>query len=414
MVLAIARQQEKCPIMYETKKSKHFQTLCTHLGLSCKQAKNNNSNEAIISPITQSAVFNLGTSAEAEALFSGSHQGHAYTRFGNPTVDELGAALCDLEGGGGALVTSSGNSATLCAVSIAMAERRGKLVTHTDIYGGSHELLEVLSKSYGLDVEVVDSAGEAEWLAAVGRAEAVLLESPSNPLMRLIDIRATAKSAHENGATVIVDNTVATPYNQRPMELGADWVVQSTSKYLNGHSDLIGGCLIKREALTVKERTIHKTLGGTVNALEAWLILRGLRSFALRMKEHNRNGKVIAEWLDGHPAVSKVYYPGLGGGRQAEIFAGQMSGGSGLVAFDLAEGGAAADRFLDGLKLITHAVSLGGMESLAVRPSMSSHRGMSPESRKVAGIADGLIRLSVGTESTQDLIADLEQAIGGI
>lgn len=395
--------------MSESKNPWHPQTRCAHIG--CGQAEDAGLNAPVITPITQSTIFDLGTSAEAEALFSGDRKGHAYTRFGNPTVDELAAALCDLEGGGGALVTGSGNAATLCAITIAMAGRHGKLVTHPDIYGGSHELLRLLSASYGLTVEVVDPAEEASWFAAVRRAGAVLLESPSNPLMRLIDIGATTEAAHANDAAVIVDNTVATPHNQRPFEHGADWVVQSTSKYLNGHSDVIGGCLIKRESLTAQERAIHKNLGGTVNAMEAWLLLRGLRTFALRMEAHNRNGAAIADWLVGHPAVSKVYYPGLVRGRQGEIFAHQMTGGSGLLAFELVGGGEAANRFIDRLKLITHGVSLGGMESLAVRPAMSSHRGMSPEARAAAGIADGLVRLSIGTEAMADIIADLEQAL---
>lgn len=396
--------------MSKTKHSWHPRTRCAHIG--CGQDIGSETNAPVITSIAQSTVFQLGTSAEAEALFSGESKGHTYTRFGNPTVDQLAEAICNLEGGRGALVTGSGNAATLCAVSITMAGSRGKLLTHPDIYGGSHELLRVLSESFSLTVEVVNPDNEAAWLEAVGQANAVLLESPSNPLMRLIDLRATVEAARAGNAVVIVDNTVATPYNQRPLEHGVDWVVQSTSKYLNGHSDVIGGCLIKREALTRQERAIHKNLGGTVNAMEAWLVLRGLRTFALRMEAHNRNGRALAEWLDRHPAVSKVYYPGLIDGRQAAIFAQQMSGGSGLLAFELTGGGEAANYFLDRLKLFTHAVSLGGMESLAVRPAMSSHRGMSPETRAAAGIADGLIRLSAGTEATEDIIADLEQALG--
>lgn len=396
--------------MSETKHPWHPRTRCAHIG--CGQDIGSETNAPVITSIAQSTVFQLGTSAEAEALFSGESKGHTYTRFGNPTVDQLAEAICNLEGGRGALVTGSGNAATLCAVSITMAGSRGKLLTHPDIYGGSHELLRVLSESFSLTVEVVNPDNEAAWLEAVGQANAVLLESPSNPLMRLIDLRATVEAARAGNAVVIVDNTVATPYNQRPLEHGVDWVVQSTSKYLNGHSDVIGGCLIKREALTRQERAIHKNLGGTVNAMEAWLVLRGLRTFALRMEAHNRNGRALAEWLDRHPAVSKVYYPGLIDGRQAAIFAQQMSGGSGLLAFELTGGGEAANYFLDRLKLFTHAVSLGGMESLAVRPAMSSHRGMSPETRAAAGIADGLIRLSAGTEATEDIIADLEQALG--
>lgn len=382
-----------------------WETKCVHLGRKPVD------NGPFVPEIVQSSVFDLGSAADAEAIFSGERPGYAYTRLGNPTVEQLAEAVNSLEGGAGAMVTSSGNAATLCAVTIAMAGRSGNLVTHPDIYGGSHELLAVLAEAYRLPVEVVDPGDDAAWLNAVWRAGAVLLETPSNPLMRLIDLRSTVEAAHGNGAAVIVDNTVATPYNQRPFAFGADWVAQSTTKYLNGHSDVVGGCLVKREALTPEDRRAHKSLGGTVNALEAWMVLRGMRTFALRMKAHNRNGKALADWLNQHPAVSKVFYPGLAEGRQREIFDQQMSGGSGLLSFELAGGGEAAARFLDRMQLVTHAVSLGGMESLATRPAMSSHRGMSPQARANAGIADGLIRLSVGTESFEDLVADLERAL---
>lgn len=391
------------------KKSNHdsFETRCVHLGLGGEVG----ANAPVVPSIAQSTLFDLGDAASAEAIFSGQRSGFAYTRFGNPTVERLADAVCGLEAGGGALVTSSGNAATLCAVTAAMSKRSGKLVTHPDIYGGSHELLKILSDVYRLDVEVVDPSDESRWLDAVSQAGAVFLESPSNPLMQLIDLRATVEAAHGGGATVVVDNTVATPFNQRPFEFGVDWVVQSTTKYLNGHSDVVGGCVVKRELLTAEDRRVHKNLGGTVNALEAWLTLRGMRTFALRMAAHNRNGEAVARWLAERPEVSRVWYPGLGDGRQRSLFERQMSGGSGLLAFELKGGRLSADRFLDRMKLITHAVSLGGMESLATRPAMSSHRGMSPEARAQAGISEGLIRLSVGTEAEKDLLADLEQAL---
>ena len=210
---------------------------------------------------------------------------------------------------------------------------------------------------------------------------------------------------------MIVDNTVATPFNQHPFDFGADWIVHSTNKYLNGHSDMIGGCLVRREPLTAMHRTIHKSLGGTVNALDAWLVLHGLRTFALRMEAHNRNGQAVAEWLCHRPEVARVHYPGLDSHPQRELFCRQMKGGGALLSFELAGGEAAACLFLDRLGLILHAVSLGGMESLATRPAMSSHRGMISEARQRAGVSDSLIRLSVGVEALEDLFADLEQAI---
>jgi cystathionine beta-lyase/cystathionine gamma-synthase len=287
------------------------------------------------------------------------------------------------------------------------------LVTHHDIYGGSFELLRILSTIHHVPVEIVDSTNPKAWLDAVSRAGAVLLETPSNPLMRLLDIKATVARAHAGGAPVIVDNTVATPFNQRPFDFGTDWIVHSTSKYLNGHSDMIGGCLVSKEPLSAMHRTIHKNLGGTVNALDAWLVLRGLRTFVLRMKTHNRNGQAVAQWLCRQPEVARVHYPGIESHPQAELFRRQMKHGGALLSFELAGGEAAACRFLDRLGLILHAVSLGGMESLATRPAMSSHRGMTSEARHKAGVSDSLIRLSVGVEALEDLFADLQQALAG-
>ena len=370
-------------------------------------------NEPFQRPIAQSTVFDLGTSAEAEAIFSGTRKGYAYSRFGNPSVEGLAEMIADLEGGAEALVTSSGNAAVLCAVTSGLEGRDGPLVTHHDVYGGSFELLRILSSIHRVPVQIVDSTNVEAWLDAVSRAGAVLLETPSNPLMRLIDIEGTVARAHACDAPVIVDNTVATPFNQRPFDFGADWIVHSTSKYLNGHSDMIGGCLVRKEKLSAMHRTIHKNLGGTVNALDAWLVLRGLRTFALRMDAHNRNGQAVAEWLLRRPEIARVHYPGLASYPQAELFRRQMKHGGALLSFELAGGEEAACRFLDCIGLILHAVSLGGMESLATRPAMSSHRGMTSEARLRAGVSDSLIRLSVGVEALEDLFADLKQALVG-
>jgi len=385
-------------------------TRCAHGGASRRGP--GGANEPFQRPIVQRTIFDLGTSEDAEAIFSGARKGYAYSRFGNPSVDGLAEMIAGLEGGAEALVTSSGNAAVLCAVTAGLEGRNGPLVTHHDVYGGSFELLRILSSIYRVPVETVDSRNSEAWLDAVLRAGAVLLETPSNPLMRLIDIQETVARARTSGAPVIVDNTVATPFNQRPFDFGADWVVHSTSKYLNGHSDMIGGCLVRRERLSAVHRTIHKNLGGTVNALDAWLVLRGLRTFALRMEAHNRNGQAVAEWLLRRPEVARVHYPGLDSHPQTGLFRRQMKHGGAVISFELAGGEAAACRFLDRIRLITHAVSLGGMESLATRPAMSSHRGMTPAARLRAGVSDSLIRLSVGAEAIEDLLGDLAQALG--
>lgn len=385
-------------------------TRCAHGGARHDARRGNQPVQPVIA---QSAIFDLGTSLEAEAIFSGAKHGYAYSRFGNPTVETLAQLLAELEGGSDALVTSSGNAAVLCAITAAIAGRSGPLVSHHDIYGGSSELLRILSTIYHVPVELIDSTDEKAWIEAVARAGAVLIETPSNPLMRLIDLEATVASARRIGASVIVDNTVATPVNQRPFESGVDWVVHSTTKYLNGHADLIGGCLIRREPLSRTDRTIHKNLGGTVNAMEAWLVLRGLRTFPLRMEAHNRNGSAVAEWLSRRPEVSRVYYPKLPSHPQVDLFSRQMKHGGGVLSFELGGGAEATSRFIDRLRLIVHAVSLGGTESLVTQPARSSHRGMTSDARRQAGIGENLIRLSVGIEATCDIIADLENALAG-
>ena len=384
-------------------------TRCAHAG--ARRSDESGENPPFQPAIVQSTIFDLGSSADAEAIFAGERPGYAYSRFGNPTVERLAEAIAGLEGGAGALVTSSGNAATLCAVVAALEGRTGPLVTHEGIYGGSFELMQILSSTCRIPVETVDSTDMGAWLKAVRGAGAVLLETPSNPLMRLIDLQETVSAARAGGAPVIVDNTVATPFNQQPFALGVDWIVHSTTKYLNGHSDMIGGCVVKREPLTAKNRRIHKNLGGTVNAFDAWLVLRGLRTFALRMEAHNRNGQAVAEWLQRHPAIARVHYAGDPNHVQAELFRRQMRHGGSLLSFELKGGAEAAVRFIDRLRLVVHAVSLGGMESLATRPAMSSHRGMPPEARQRAGVSDSLIRLSVGVETLEDLLADLDQAL---
>lgn len=385
-------------------------TRCAHVGVP-RAGSGRNANQPVVPPIVQSTLFDLGTVDSAEALFAGAQPGYAYTRFGNPTVARLAEELGSLEGGAGALITASGNAATLCAVTCGLRGRDGPLVTHPDIYGGTAELLEILRSIHRVPVEVVDASDATAWHAALGRAGAVLLETPSNPLLRLIDLGETVAQAHRAGAPVIVDNTVATPANQRPFDWGVDWVVHSTSKYLNGHSDVIGGCVVRREPLEPAHRSIHKNLGGTVNALEAWLVLRGLRTFALRMEAHNRNALAVAEWLQGRPEVAVVHHPGLSTHPQAELARRQMRHGGALLSFELRGGEPAARRFLNALCLVMHAVSLGGLESLATRPACTSHRGMSPEARAQAGVTDGLVRLSVGTEQLEDLLADIQQAL---
>ena len=382
-------------------------TRCAHISTHAE----GEAGSSLMLPIVQSSLFRLGQPDEADALFDGTRQGYAYTRFGNPTVDALASALALLEGGKDAVVTASGNAAVLTALLIARSGNPRPVLAHPDLYGGSCELLNLFAREFQIPVEWCDPRDRKAWHRAITRSSVVLIETPSNPLWRLIDIEATASLAHAAGAVLVVDNTVATPFNQSPLTLGADYVIHSTSKFLNGHSDMIGGCVISRESFRPEHRSIHKNIGATINAMDAWLILRGLRTFALRMEAHNRNAAAVAQWLHHRPEVSKVHHPSLSHEEEYTLFEQQMTGGCPVLSFELQDGDQAARDFLGKLKLVVHGVSLGGMESLATRPAATSHRGMSTHERRRAGISDGLVRLSVGTESLPDLLADLEQAL---
>ena len=385
-------------------------TICAHLGGYAPKT----SSCGIQGGIEQSALFRLGTPEQAEQILARFDQGadFLYTRFGNPTVEQLAQAIAGLESGADALITSSGNAAALTALSIALDGQAHKsIATHPGLYGGTVELLGIFRDTYGVEIIWADPTDSADWEAAISRASVVFIETPSNPLWKLVDLTSAIQTAHQAQTTVIVDNTVATPFNQQPLQLGADWVIHSTSKFLNGHSDAIGGAIVSRQPLTARQRSIHRNLGATVNALDAWLILRGMRSFALRMEAHNRNGQILASWLKAHPKVHKVHYPGEGNPHSKDICARQMKHPGSMISFELSGGDEAARNFLRNIRLFVHGVSLGGLESLVVQPASTSHRGMSPSAREAAGVSPGLIRLSVGTESANDLIADLEQAL---
>ncbi len=385
-----------------------LRTLCAHAGAPHDRERN----EPFVPPIVQASLYQLGTTENAAALFSGEKAGFTYSRFGNPTAEKLAEVLAALEGGSQARVTSSGNAATMAALTMALRGGGDRIVAPPGLYGGTLELLRLFEARFGVPIEIADPAQTANWEAAIAKATVVFVETPTNPLLRIIPLAETAAAAHKAGATLIVDNTVATPYNQLPLQLGADFVIHSLSKYLNGHSDVVGGAVISREPFTRAQRDIHKNLGGTVNGFDAWLVLRGLRTFPLRMDAHNRNAQTVAEWLARHPAVSRVHYPGLPDHPGHALAVRQMAGFSGLLSFELAGGLEAARKLIDHLQRIAHAVSLGGVESSITAPAATSHRGIPAEERRAAGLADGLVRLSVGVEAVADLLADLDQALG--
>ncbi len=341
----------------------------------------------------------------------GGKRRYDYTRSGNPTRDLLAEALAELEGGTGAVVTSSGMSAI--AVVLALLEPEDLLVVPHDGYGGSWRLFTALARKRHFRLAIVDYHDPVAFGAALAEGpRMVWIETPSNPLLRLTNIRFVADAAHQAGALVCVDNTFLSPALQQPITLGADLVVHSTTKYLNGHSDVVGG------AVVASDRGLHEQLVWWANALgltgspfDSLLTLRGLRTLTVRLSQHQANAQVIAERLHGHTAVAAVHYPGLASHPQHALALRQQSGFGAIVSVELTGGEVAVRAFLDRLECFTLAESLGGVESLIAHPASMTHAAMSADARAVAGIGDGLLRLSVGIEAETDLLADLDAAL---
>jgi cystathionine gamma-synthase len=330
-----------------------------------------------------------------------------YTRSGNPTRDQLANALADLEGGAGAVVTCTG----LSAITLILATLPGgaRVIAPYDCYGGTYRLLAALHAQGNLKVEFVDQGNAADLRRALEPgASLVWIETPSNPLLRVVDIRAIAEAAHAVDALAVVDNTFLSPIWQRPLELGADLVMHSTTKYLNGHSDVVGGAVI---AATAK---LHENLAWWANAIgvtgapfDSFMTLRGVRSLHARMRVHAENTAVIVDYLSKHAAVARVHYPGLPDHPGHDIARRQQSGFGAMLSFELHGGEAAVGEFLSGLECFTLAESLGGVESLISHPASMTHAGMEESARLRAGIGAGLLRVSVGIEDPADLVADL-------
>ena len=341
----------------------------------------------------------------------GVHQGYDYTRSGNPTRSAYESCLADLEGARFGFAFASGCAATATVMHLVKAGEH--VVASDDLYAGTPRLFDEVLAGQGLQFTYLDLSDPSA-LAAAMRPETrlVWIETPTNPLLKLVDIQAVAGIARERGAWLVVDNTFMSPYFQRPLALGADIVVHSTTKYVNGHSELVGGALATDdEALAEKLAFLSNAVGSVQSAFDAYLCLRSLKTLALRMQAHERNALAVAQFLAGHPKVEKVIYPGLPAHPQHALAARQMSGFGGMLTFCIRGGLAAATRLLERVELFALAESLGGVESLIEHPAIMTHASMPPERRAALGIGDGLIRLSVGIEAEADILADLEQAL---
>ena len=364
-------------------------------------------------PGTGAVVVPLVTSATFMQESPGQPGDYEYSRTGNPTRDALEANMAALEGGAGAVACASGMAAIVMAFDL--VETGGRVVATSDSYGGTYRVGENVLRRRGLDFTWVDTSDTAATIRELERGAAMLfLETPTNPMLRIADLRTLSDAARAHGALVVVDNTFMSPYFQRPLELGADIVVHSSTKYLNGHSDGVGGILVARDPGHLEHfKYLQNAAGAILSPFDSWLLLRSSKTLALRMERHDENAREVARMLAEHREVSAVHYPGLPNHPGHALAGRQMSGFGGMLSFDVRTMDRAR-RVMEGLRVFHIAESLGGVESLANHPATMTHASIPEPMRRAMGIGDGLVRLSVGVEDIADLLADLEGALANL
>jgi cystathionine gamma-lyase len=375
-----------------------FDTLAIHAG----QAPDPTTG-AVMTP-----VYLTSTYAQASP---GVHKGYEYSRTQNPTRHALQDCLAALEGGGHGLAFASGLAATDAVLHL--LEAGDHVLASDDVYGGTFRIFDKVYRRHGLEFSYVDMSDPANVASGLRpNTRLVWIESPTNPMLKIVDLAEVARIARAHGARTVVDNTFATPYFQRPLALGIDVVAHSTTKYLNGHSDVIGGALVTRDAaLAERLGFLQNAVGGVPSPLDSFLVLRGLKTLHVRMQRHAESALTVARWLEGRPQVERVTYPGLPSHPQHALAARQMSGFGGMLTFVLKGGLPAARAFLEAVRVFTCAESLGGVESLIEHPAIMTHASVPPSIRAALGIDDGLIRISVGLEAVDDLVADLTRGL---
>jgi methionine-gamma-lyase len=364
-------------------------------------------------PIYQSAIFTFESAEAGAAIFAKEKKGYFYTRLGNPTIEKFEEKMAYLEGGDAACAFASGMAAISGTV-LSVCSKGDELVAVYPIYGCSYSFLVDVLPRWGVKVKW---AKAGNFLADLNKniskkTKLVLIETPVNPTIDVLDIKETAKIAHQNKALLAVDNTFATFYNQKPLKLGADIIANSTTKFISGHGDTVGGVVISNKDFIayMKDYTI-RDLGAIMSPFNAWLLLRGLKTMAVRMDAHNRNGLEIAKYLENHPKVAWIKYPGLVSHPQYSIAKKQMSNFSSMIAMELKDGREAGRKLMNNISLCVCAVSLGDTATLIEHPASMTHSAYTKEALKKAGISEGLVRMSVGIEDSRDIIADLEQAL---
>lgn len=376
-----------------------FSTLTIHAGLNPDPATG-----ALLTPIYQSTTY------AQEAV--GVHKGYTYSRDTNPTVAALERLLGRLEDAPPAVCFSTGMAA-ISVLGLALLHPGDQVVISDVVYGGTVRFLRTVLEPFGVLIRFIDPSQPGAFAAAVDRyTKLVLVETPANPTLKLTDLREAADAAHQVGARLAVDNTFLTPALLKPFDFGADIAVYSTTKYTEGHNSTLGGALISRdEALNERFRLLRKTIGAPQSAFEAWLTLRGLKTLALRMKQHSANALAVAQWLERHPRITQVSHPFLPSFPQYDLARRQQKDGGGMIAFEVEGGAAAGAQVMNSVKLCTLAENLGAVETLITHPATMTHASIPAEERDALGIGDGLVRLSVGLENPADIIADLDQAL---
>ncbi|MBL0901386.1 MAG: O-succinylhomoserine sulfhydrylase, partial [Reyranella sp.] len=360
------------------------------------------------------SCYAYNSAEEAEATFKGASTHYQYSRFGNPTVTMFENRLAALEGAEACRATSTGMSAVFFAL-LALLRSGDRIVAARQLFGSCHYIVADLLPKYGITSELVDGGDLAQWEKALSKpTQAVLFESPSNPMLDIVDVKAVCDLAHRAGATVVLDNAFATPILQRPLEFGADVVVHSATKYIDGQGRTLGGAVLgSREFILDKLQPIIRNTGPSLSPFNAWVLVKGLETLGLRVDRHCANARRVADALAAHPAVGRVLYPGRPDHPQHGLAAKQMSDFGGVVTFDLKAGKWAAFETLNRLQLVDISNNLGDAKSLITHPATTTHMRIGPEERARLGIGDGTVRISVGLEDAEDIVADLVQALGG-
>lgn len=366
---------------------------------------------AVTTPIYQTSTFAFKNTAEVIEYQKGDPSKYLYTRYGNPTVTVVEKKMAALEGGEAALVVSSGMAA-VSTLALTLASSGEEIISTEPVYGGTFHLFKDALAKLGIKVHFVDPEriDEAKGLLNEN-TKLFFCETPTNPNLKVADIRRIVEIARESKVPVAIDNTFATPYNQNPISLGADFVIHSGTKYLGGHSDLVAGVIVGPKNVIDGATETMKVMGGCIDPFGAFLLLRGLKTLAVRVDRQNRNAMKVAEFLSAHEKVSRVFYPGLPGSAQHDLAKSQMRGFGGMVCLEVKGGLDSAGKVADSLKVFINATSLGGVESLACLPVLTSHWGFDEEELKRADVTPGMVRLSCGIEDEQDLLEDLEQAL---